>query len=54
MELQGFQNLSLCIQSCLKILKAWAGFLLPQAVAEVTTELGSGVAAAPVGLPVSL
>lgn len=52
-ELQGLQNPSLCIRSCLKVLKSWAGFLLPQAVAEVTAEPGSGVAAAPVGVPVS-
>lgn len=52
-ELQSLQNPSLCIQSCLKVLKAWVGSLLPQPVAEVTAEPGSGVAAAPVGVPAS-
>lgn len=33
------------LQSCLKVLKARVGFLLPEAVAEVTAEPGSGVAA---------
>lgn len=53
MELQGLQNRTWRIRSCLKLLKAWVGFLLPQAVTEVTAEPGSGVAAAPVGVPVS-
>lgn len=45
-ELDGLQNPSLHIWSCLEVLKAWFGFLPAQAVAEGAVEPGSSVASA--------
>lgn len=45
-ELDGLQNPSLHIWSCLEVLKAWFVFLPAQAVAEGAVEPGSSVASA--------